>query len=119
MGSGAPRVCRGGRSATPSGADEGVRAPVWLGKDYQLQRQATTIAAATASGWQRGHWRSLSPLAGPVSVPYQPSSDPIAALSNGINAGHVAAQRAEKLLPQGADGEQDQGPVGLDGMGGF
>ena len=60
----------GGRSVAPSGADEGVCAPVWLGKDYQLQRQATATAA-TASGWQRGHWRSLSPLAGPVTAPME------------------------------------------------
>ena len=60
----------GGRSVAPSGGDEGVRAPVWLGMDHQLQRQATATAA-TASGWQRGHWRSLSPLAGPVTAPME------------------------------------------------
>jgi hypothetical protein len=59
----------GGRTA-PAGADEGVRAPIWLGKDYQLQRQATATAGATG-GWQRGHWRSLSPLAGPVTAPME------------------------------------------------
>jgi hypothetical protein len=59
-----------GSRTGPAGADEGVRAPIWLGKDYQLQRQATGTAGAT-SGWQRGHWRSLSPLAGPVTAPME------------------------------------------------
>jgi len=49
------------QSATP--ADE-VRAPVWLGKDYQLQFQPTATAYTTKASWQRGHWRSLSPLVG-------------------------------------------------------
>ena len=54
----------GGRAALASGAsEEGLRPPVWLGKDYQLQRQA--------GGGQRGHWRALSPLAGPVAAPLE------------------------------------------------
>ena len=43
--------------------------PVWLGKDDQLQRQPGD--AGTASGWQRGHWRTLSPLTGPVAAPME------------------------------------------------
>lgn len=46
---------------------------MWLGKDYQLQRQAGG-AGATAGNeghWQRGHWRALSPLAGPVAAPLE------------------------------------------------
>jgi hypothetical protein len=42
---------------------------VWLGKDYQLQRQAGD--AGNPTGWQRGHWRGLSPLAGPVAAPME------------------------------------------------
>jgi hypothetical protein len=43
--------------------EESVRRPIWLGKDYQLQR-ATGGGAA-----QRGCWQALSPLAGPVAAP--------------------------------------------------
>ena len=53
-----------------SSADE-VRAPVWLGKDYQLQRQSAGAAGTTKVGWQRGHWKALSPLAGSVAAPLE------------------------------------------------
>ena len=57
----------GGRKASSSTDD--VKPPVWLGKDYQLQRQPGDTG--TATGWQRGHWRALSPLAGPVAAPME------------------------------------------------
>jgi hypothetical protein len=57
----------GGKKASPSTGD--VKPPVWLGKDYQLQRQQGD--AGTATGWQRGHWRALSPLASPVAAPLE------------------------------------------------
>jgi hypothetical protein len=54
----------GGRAALGYGpAEESLRPPVWLGKDYQLQRQA--------GGDQRGFWRALSHLAGPVAGPLE------------------------------------------------
>ncbi|MEB3302355.1 MAG: hypothetical protein VKN56_10360, partial [Cyanobacteriota bacterium] len=54
----------GGRAALGYRAtEESLRRPVWLGKDYQLQRQA--------GGAQRGFWRALSPLAGPVAAPLE------------------------------------------------
>jgi hypothetical protein len=54
----------GGRAGLGYGpAEESLRPPVWLGKDYQLQRQA--------GGAQRGFWRALSPLAGPVAGPLE------------------------------------------------
>jgi hypothetical protein len=54
----------GGRAASDGGAgEEGMRAPVWLGKEYQLQRQGGDS--------QRGHWRALSPLAGSVAAPLE------------------------------------------------
>ncbi|MFN9659805.1 MAG: hypothetical protein ACK6BC_05435 [Cyanobacteriota bacterium] len=54
----------GGRAASGGGAgEEGMRAPVWLGKKYQLQRQGGDS--------QRGHWRALSPLAGSVAAPLE------------------------------------------------
>jgi hypothetical protein len=54
----------GGRAALGYGpAEDSLRRPVWLGKDYQLQRQA--------GGAQRGFWRTLSPLAGPVAGPLE------------------------------------------------
>jgi len=52
-----------------SAGGDSVKPPVWLGKDYQLQRQPG--GAGTASGWQRGHWRALSPLAAPVATPLE------------------------------------------------
>jgi len=57
----------GGKKAGSSTGD--VKPPVWLGKDYQLQRQLGD--AGTATGWQRGHWRALSPLAGLVAAPLE------------------------------------------------
>jgi hypothetical protein len=42
---------------------------VWRGKDYQLQRQPGD--AGTATGWQRGYWRALTPLAGLVAAPME------------------------------------------------
>jgi hypothetical protein len=48
-----------------------VKAPVWLGKDYQLQRQPAATAGDTKGSWQRGHWRALSPLVGPVAAPME------------------------------------------------
>jgi len=57
----------GGRKASSSTDD--VNPPVWLGKDYQLQRQPKDTGSAT--GWQRGHWRALSPLAGLVAAPME------------------------------------------------
>jgi len=59
----------GGSSKKVSPASDAVKAPVWLGKDYQLQRQPAD--AGTTTGWQRGHWRALSPLAGPVASPME------------------------------------------------
>ena len=61
-----------GGGGKPSGAatDE-VRAPVWLGKDYQLQRQPAGEPGTTRGSWQRGHWRALSPLAAPVAAPME------------------------------------------------
>jgi len=45
----------GGAGRATSATSEEVRPPVWLGKDYQLQRQAAEPGAASnaASGWQR------------------------------------------------------------------
>jgi hypothetical protein len=54
----------GGRAALGYGpAEESLRRPVWLGKDYQLRRQA--------DGAQRGCWRALSPLSGLVAGPLE------------------------------------------------
>ena len=57
----------GAKKARPSSDD--VKPPVWLGRDYQLQRQPGD--AGTVTGWQRGHWRALSPLASPVAAPLE------------------------------------------------
>jgi len=59
----------GGKATSSRSATETVKPPVWLGRDYQLQRQAAVPSAT--SGWQRGHWRCLSPLAGPVAGPME------------------------------------------------
>ena len=59
----------GGSSKKASPASDAVKAPVWLGKDYQLLRQPGD--AGTPTGWQRGRWRALSPLAGPVASPLE------------------------------------------------
>jgi hypothetical protein len=56
------------QSAVP--ADE-VKALVWLGKDYQLQCQPAGSAGNTKGSWQRGNWRALSPLVGPVAAPME------------------------------------------------
>ena len=53
----------GGGGKSSGGAADEVRAPVWLGKDYQLQRQA--------GGAQRGFWHAISPLAGAVAGPLE------------------------------------------------
>jgi hypothetical protein len=54
----------GGRAALGyRAAEQSPRRPVWLGKDYQLQRQT--------GGAQRGFWRALSPLSGPVAAPLE------------------------------------------------
>lgn len=67
--SGAKGFSGGGKSG--GGAAEEVRAPVWLGKDYQLQRQPAGDTGTTKGSWQRGHWRALSPLAAPVAAPME------------------------------------------------
>jgi hypothetical protein len=59
----------GGSSKKVSSSSDEVRPPVWLGKDCQLQRQPG--GAGTATGWQRGHWRALSTLVGPVAAPME------------------------------------------------
>lgn len=59
----------GGRPAGNRAAGESLRRPVWLGKVYQLQRQA--VEPGGAGGWQRGFWRALSPLTGPVTAPME------------------------------------------------
>jgi hypothetical protein len=63
----------GGAGKATSAPSEEVRPPVWLGKDYQLQRQAAEPGSPSSAslGWQRGHWRLLSPLAGPVVGPME------------------------------------------------
>jgi hypothetical protein len=53
----------GGGKSSGAAADE-VRAPVWLGKDYQLQCQPARGSGTPSGGWQRGQWRALSPLVG-------------------------------------------------------
>lgn len=55
-------------SAVPA---EGLKAPVWLGKDYQLHCQPAGAAGSTKGSWQRGHWRVLSTLVAPVAVPME------------------------------------------------
>jgi hypothetical protein len=68
----APAAKGFGGGAKPSAAAAGeVKAPVWLGKDYQLQRQPAGEAGITKGSWQRGHWRPLSPLAAPVAAPLE------------------------------------------------
>jgi hypothetical protein len=61
----------GGGGKSSGGAAEEVRAPVWLGKDYQLQRQPAGDTGTTRGSWQRGRWRALSPLAAPVAAPME------------------------------------------------
>ena len=50
---------------------DGLKAPVWLGRDYQLQCQPAATPGTTKGSWQRGHWRALSPLVGPVAGPME------------------------------------------------
>jgi hypothetical protein len=52
----------GGRAAGNRAEGDSLRRPVWLGKDYQLQR----VAGGGAP--QRGSWQALSPLVGPVAA---------------------------------------------------
>ena len=59
----------GGKASKGSATVEDIRHPVWLGQDYQLQRQPA--APGVSKGWQRGHWRALSPLAGTVAGPLE------------------------------------------------
>jgi predicted kinase len=59
----------GGKASKGSATAEDVRPPAWLGQDYQLQRQPA--APGVSKGWQRGHWRALSPLAGTVAGPLE------------------------------------------------
>ena len=63
----------GGAGRAASSSSEEVRPPVWLGKDYQLQRQVEESGASSGAvgGWQRGYWRGLSPLAGVVAGPLE------------------------------------------------
>ena len=59
----------GGKASKGSATAEDVRPPLWLGQDYQLQRQPA--APGISKGWQRGHWRALSPLAGTAAAPLE------------------------------------------------
>ncbi|WP_254980126.1 hypothetical protein [Cyanobium sp. ATX 6A2] len=62
----------GGKPAGSSAGKGGeVPRPVWLGKDYQLQRQAAELPDLPAGSWQRGHWRPLSPLEDPLAAPLE------------------------------------------------
>ena len=40
-------------------------------RTYQLQRQTAGSVGTTNGGWQRGLWRALSPLVGPVAAPME------------------------------------------------
>jgi hypothetical protein len=48
-----------------------VPRPVWLGKDYKLQRQPSELPDQPAGSWQRGCWRPLSPLGDPLAAPLE------------------------------------------------
>jgi hypothetical protein len=61
----------GGAAKLPGSSADELRGPVWLGKDYQLRRQSVAAAGTTKGGWQRGHWKALSPLAGSVAAPLE------------------------------------------------
>jgi len=62
----------GGKPAGGSAGKGGaVPRPVWLGKDYQLQRQAAAPPERPAGSWQRGYWRPLSPLGDPLAAPLE------------------------------------------------
>ncbi|MCP9841617.1 hypothetical protein KBY93_13375 [Synechococcus sp. J7-Johnson] len=62
----------GGRPAAGSAAAGAEpRRPVWLGKDYQLQRQLVEGTPQPHGAWQRGFWRALSPLDDPMAAPLE------------------------------------------------
>ena len=63
----------GGGGKKASSTSEDVKPLVWLGQDYQLQRQSggSETAGSPSGSWQRGHWRALSPLVGPVAAPLE------------------------------------------------
>jgi len=46
-------------------SEDEAKAPVWLGKAYQLQRQTAATSNTSSGGWQLGHWRALSSQVGP------------------------------------------------------
>ena len=59
----------GGEPAGGAAGKGGAAAkPVWLGKDYQLQRQPAERPDRPAGTWQRGYWRPLLPLGDPLAV---------------------------------------------------
>ena len=58
----------GGAKKTRSFSDE-VKPPVQPGKNYQLECESGD--ACNPTGWYRGHWRALSPLAAPVAAPME------------------------------------------------
>ncbi len=62
----------GGKPAGGAAGKGGeVPRPVWLGKDYQLQRQPAELPDHPAGSWQRGCWRPLSPLGDPLAAPLE------------------------------------------------
>jgi hypothetical protein len=62
----------GGKPAGGSAGKGGAPPkPVWLGKDYQLQRQPAEPPDLPAGSWTRGHWRPLSPLGDPLAAPLE------------------------------------------------
>lgn len=62
----------GGPPATSAaGKGVGLPRPVWLGKDYQLQRQPADPSLTSSKVWQRGHWQPLSVLERPLAAPLE------------------------------------------------
>lgn len=64
----------GGAAARGGTPAEALPRPVWLGEGYQLQCQSTNAGQGRGrreGTWQRGHWRTLSPLAAPVCAPLE------------------------------------------------
>lgn len=61
----------GGSSAGSTGKGGVVSCPVWLGKDYQLQRQSADAPDHPSGTWQRGSWKMLSPLVEPMAAPLE------------------------------------------------
>lgn len=61
----------GGSSAGSTGKGGVVPSPVWLGKDYQLQRQSAEAPHQPSGTWQRGSWKMLSPLVEPMAAPLE------------------------------------------------